>query len=182
MKYADIKKYDISNGVGIRVSLFVSGCNHHCKGCFNAEAWDFNYGNDFTNDIITEIIDSLKPDYINGLSLLGGEPLDPKNQEGILTLLRKVKEVYPNKNIWCYSGYLYEYLLEDSKTNDILKEVLSYLDILVDGKFDIDKKDITLLFRGSSNQRIIDVKKSLENNEIILSEKNRRRNEDAVKC
>lgn len=182
MKYADIKKYDISNGVGIRVSLFVSGCNHHCKGCFNAEAWDFNYGNDFTNDTIAEIIDSLNPDYINGLSLLGGEPLDPKNQEGILTLLRKVKEVYPNKNIWCYSGYLYEYLLEDAKTNDILKEILSYLDILVDGKFDIDKKDITLLFRGSSNQRIIDVKKSLENKKIVLSEKNRRRNEDAVKC
>ena len=100
MKYADIKKYDISNGVGIRVSLFVSGCNHHCKGCFNAEAWDFNYGKDFTDDTIAEIIDSLKPDYINGLSLLGGEPLDPKNQGGILTLLRKVKETYSYLNMF----------------------------------------------------------------------------------
>lgn len=182
MKYADIKKYDISNGVGIRVSLFVSGCNHHCKGCFNAEAWDFNYGKVFTDDTINEIIEALKPSYINGLSLLGGEPLDPKNQEGILQLLRKVKEVYPEKSIWCYSGYLYEYLLEQSKTNEITKEIISYLDILVDGKFDIDKKDITLLFRGSSNQRIIDVKNSLKENDLVLSEKNRRRNEDAVKC
>ena len=182
MKYADIKKYDISNGVGIRVSLFVSGCNHHCKGCFNAEAWDFNYGKDFTGDTINEIIEALKPNYINGLSLLGGEPLDPRNQEGILTLLRKVKKIYPDKNIWCYSGYLYEYLLEQAKTNDTTKEIMSYLDILVDGKFELDKKDITLLFRGSSNQRIIDVKKSLKENEIILSDKNRRRNEDAVKC
>lgn len=182
MKYADIKKYDISNGVGIRVSLFVSGCNHHCKGCFNAEAWDFNYGKDFTDDTINEIIEALEPSYINGLSLLGGEPLDPKNQEGVLQLLRKVKEVYPEKNIWCYSGYLYEYLLEQAKTNEITKEIISYLDILVDGKFEIDKKDITLLFRGSSNQRIIDVKKSLKEGNITLSEKNRRRNEDAVKC
>lgn len=182
MKYADIKKYDISNGVGIRVSLFVSGCNHHCKGCFNAEAWDFNYGKDFTDNTINEIIEALEPSYINGLSLLGGEPLDPKNQAGILKLLRKVKEVYPEKNIWCYSGYLYEYLLEQSKANNILNEIISNIDILVDGKFDIDKKDITLLFRGSSNQRIIDVKKSLKENKIVLSEKNRRRNEDAVKC
>lgn len=182
MKYADIKKYDISNGVGIRVSLFVSGCNHHCKGCFNAEAWDFNYGKDFTDNTINEIIEALEPSYINGLSLLGGEPLDPKNQAGILKLLRKVKEIYPEKNIWCYSGYLYEYLLEQAEINKITKEIISYLDILVDGKFEIDKKDITLLFRGSSNQRIIDVKKSLKENKIVLSEKNRRRNEDAVKC
>lgn len=182
MKYADIKKYDISNGVGVRVSLFVSGCNHHCKGCFNPEAWDFNYGKDFTNDTINEIIEALKPNYINGLSLLGGEPLDLKNQEGILSLLRKVKKIYPEKNIWCYSGYLYEYLLEQAKSNKVTKEILSYLDILVDGKFELDKKDITLLFRGSSNQRIIDVKKSLKENKVILSEKNKRRNEDAVKC
>jgi len=182
MKYADIKKYDISNGVGVRVSLFVSGCNHHCKGCFNPEAWDFNYGKDFTDGTINEIIEALEPSYINGLSLLGGEPLDIKNQESILKLLRKVKEVYPEKSIWCYSGYLNEYLLEQAKINNITKEIISYLDILVDGKFEIDKKDITLLFRGSSNQRIIDVKRSLEENNIVLSEKNRRRNEDAVKC
>jgi len=182
MKYADIKKYDISNGVGIRVSLFVSGCNHHCKGCFNTEAWDFNYGKDFTDETIKEIIEALKPSYINGLSLLGGEPLDLKNQDGILSLLREVKKIYPEKNIWCYSGYLYEYLLKQSTTNHTIKEILSYLDILVDGKFEIDKKDITLLFRGSSNQRIIDVKESLEKDKIILSDKNRRRNEDAVKC
>ncbi|MBE6153885.1 MAG: anaerobic ribonucleoside-triphosphate reductase activating protein [Firmicutes bacterium] len=182
MKYVDIKKYDIANGVGVRVSLFVSGCNHHCKGCFNAEAWDFNYGKDFNDETIDEIINALKPTYINGLSLLGGEPLDPKNQEGILKLLRKFNSEFPDKNVWCYSGYLYEYLLEQAKTNKTLKEILDYIDILVDGKFELDKKDITLLFRGSSNQRIINIKESLKNNKLILSDKNRRRNEDAIKC
>lgn len=182
MKYVDIKKYDISNGVGVRVSLFVSGCTHHCKGCFNAEAWDFNYGKDFNENTINEIVDALKPNYIKGLSLLGGEPLELVNQVGLLPLLRKVKKEYPDKDIWCYSGYLYEYLLEQSKIHEETKEILSYIDVLVDGKFEIDKKDPTLLFRGSSNQRIINLKKSLEKNDIILHEKNRRRNENAVKC
>ena len=181
MRYADIKKYDIANGIGVRVSIFVSGCTHHCKGCFNPEAWDFNYGKRFTKDTIDEIIDALSPSYIKGLSLLGGEPLDPNNQKGILSLLKKVKEIYPNKDIWCYSGYLYEYLIEQSKTKDDIKEILSYIDVLVDGKFELDKKDITLLFRGSSNQRVIDVKKSLKENKVVLHEKNKRRNENEVK-
>lgn len=182
MKYADIKKYDISNGVGVRVSLFVSGCTHHCKGCFNSEAWDFNYGKEFNDNTINEIIEALKPNYIKGLSLLGGEPLELVNQKGLLPLLRKVKKEYPNKDIWCYSGYLYEDLIEKSKKYDETKEILSYIDVLVDGKFEIDKKDPTLLFRGSSNQRIINLKETLSKKNLILHEKNKRRNEDEVKC
>ena len=183
MKYADIKKYDIANGVGVRVSLFVSGCTHHCKGCFNAEAWDFNYGKDFTDEVIEEIIDALKPDYISGLSLLGGEPLEVQNEAAVLSLIKKIKKVFGDtKNIWGYSGYLYEDLLKRAKSDDVTDEILHSIDILVDGKFEMDKKDITLFFRGSSNQRIIDVKESLKNNKVVLSEKNRRRNEDAVKC
>ncbi len=181
MKYADIKKYDISNGVGVRVSLFVSGCTHHCKGCFNEEAWDFNYGKDFTDETIKEIMDALSPSYIKGLSLLGGEPLEFVNQKGLLPLLRKVHEAYEDKDIWCYSGYLYEHLLEQAENHRETKELLSYIDVLVDGKFEMDKKDPTLLFRGSSNQRVIDVKKSLKENKVVLHEKNKRRNEETVK-
>ena len=173
MKYATIKKYDIANGPGVRVSLFVSGCNHHCKGCFNEEAWDFNYGNCFTNETIDEIIEALKPDYIKGLSLLGGEPFEQINQQGLLPLLKKVKEIYPNKTIWAYSGFLYEELLKMKyeETN----EILDLIDVLVDGKFDIDLKDPLLYFRGSSNQRIIDINETRKNKQIVLHEKNTRR-------
>ncbi len=174
MKYAKIKKYDVSNGVGVRVSLFVSGCTHHCKGCFNAEAWDFNYGTDFTEATIKEIIATLKPDYIRGLSILGGEPFELINQEGLLPLLKKVREVYQDKkDIWAYSGYLYEELKE--MKNKEIKEVLELIDVLVDGKFIEDLKDPLLYFRGSSNQRIIDMNKTRKSKKVILHEKNTRR-------
>ena len=170
MYYADIKKADVANGTGVRISLFVSGCTHHCKGCFNEEAWDFHYGNEFTNKEIEKIINLMDHPYIAGLTLLGGEPLEHVNQQGILPLLRKVKEKFPNKNIWCYSGYTFEkdILGRMCKEWEETKELLSYIDVLVDGKFEEDKKDIKLRFRGSSNQRIIDVKKSLEENKTVL--------------
>lgn len=170
MNYADIKQYDVANGLGVRVSLFVSGCTHHCKGCFNEVTWDFNYGKPFTEKEIDTIIDYLSPTYISGLTLLGGEPFEHCNQIGILPLLRRVKEVYPNKNIWCFSGYDFEkdilnrMCIEFKET----KEILSYIDILVDGKFKEDLKDLTLRFKGSSNQRIIMVQESLKSGKIVL--------------
>lgn len=174
MKYAKIKKTDVANGPGVRVSIFVSGCHHHCEGCFNSEAWDFNYGNDFTEDTIQEIIEAMNHDYITGLSLLGGEPFELINQKGLLPLLKKVKEVYPEKTIWAYSGFLYDELKEMDYPET--KEILSLIDVLVDGKFVESLKDPNLYFRGSSNQRVIDMKKTLKNNKIVLHEKNARRN------
>lgn len=171
MKYAKIKKCDVANGPGVRVSLFVSGCNHHCKNCFNREAWDFNYGKEFTEDEQNEIIEDLKPEYITGLSLLGGEPFERTNQEGLVPLIKKVKEKYPNKKIWCYTGFTFDNQIigemikkEGRKTT---KEMLENIDYIVDGKFIEELKDPKLRFRGSSNQRIIDVKKSLRENKII---------------
>lgn len=173
MKYATIKKHDIANGPGVRVSIFVSGCNHHCKGCFNEEAWDFNYGSDFTNEVVDEIINCLEPDYITGLSLLGGEPFEYVNQQGLLPLLKRVKELYPNKTIWAYSGFLYEELLK--MKYEETKEILDLIDVLVDGKFDIDLKDPLLYFRGSSNQRVIDMNETRKTGKVVLHEKNARR-------
>ncbi len=169
MNYADIKQYDVANGTGVRVSLFVSGCTHHCKECFNKEAWDFNYGKPFTDKEIEDIIQYLKPGYIAGLSLLGGEPFEPANQEGLLPLLREVKSTYPEKNIWCYSGYLFDKdILEHMcKESAITRELLSYIDILVDGEFVVAQKNLKVNFRGSDNQRIIDVKKSLETGDVV---------------
>ena len=170
MNYADIKRIDVANGTGIRVSIFVSGCTHHCKGCFNPETWDFAFGELFTEDKIDEIIEYMKPDYIKGLSVLGGEPFEYVNQQGLLPLLRKVKEVYPDKDIWCYSGYLYD---EDIVGKMMVKwpetrEMIKYIDILVDGKFVEELKDLKLRFRGSSNQRIIDVQKSLAQGKVVI--------------
>jgi len=173
MKYATIKKHDIANGPGVRVSIFVSGCHHHCKGCFNEEAWDFNYGNNFTEETMNEIIEALKPDHISGLSVLGGEPFELVNQQGLLPLLKKVKDLYPNKTIWAYSGFLYEELLK--MKYEETKEILDLIDVLVDGKFVEELKDPMLYFRGSSNQRVIDMKLTRKENEIILHEKNARR-------
>lgn len=161
MNYASIKACDVANGTGVRVSLFVSGCNHHCEGCFNHEAWDFNYGERFGEDQMVKIIDALAPDYISGLSLLGGEPLDPKNQAEVLKVVKKVKELYPNKTIWCYSGFTFEELLEMKKECVILEELLGNIDVLVEGRFVLALKQLGLKFRGSSNQRILDVSKSL---------------------
>ena len=168
MHFASIKNCDIANGVGVRISLFVSGCTHHCHNCFNQEAWDFNYGQQFTKTQEDQIIDLLKPDYIAGLSLLGGEPMEDLNQKGLLPFVKRVKEIYPNKTIWCYSGYTYEYLLEKSKTQEYTKELLSLIDVLFDGKYVEELHDLSLRFRGSSNQRIIDVPKTLQQNQIVL--------------
>lgn len=169
MNYADIKQYDVANGIGVRVSLFVSGCTHHCKECFNKEAWDFDYGKPFTDKEADDIISYLKPDYVAGLSLLGGEPLEPVNQEGLLPLLRRVHNEYPNKTVWCYTGYLFDkdILGRMCRESDVTKEILSYIDILVDGEFVLERKNLKVNFRGSDNQRIIDVKKSLETGEIV---------------
>ncbi len=170
MNYAAIKKCDIANGTGVRTSLFVSGCRHHCKGCFQPETWDFDFGNEFTSEIEDDIIESLEPDYIEGLTLLGGEPFEPENQRVLVKFLKRVREIYPDKSIWCYSGYLLdEELLKDSKARcEVTDEMLSYIDVLVDGEFVLEKKNIMLKFRGSENQRIINVKKSLETGEIVL--------------
>ena len=172
MKYANIKNYDIANGKGIRVSLFVSGCTHHCKGCFNELAWDFNFGEDFTQEVENQIIEMMKPSYIKGLTLLGGEPFEVSNQMALLPFIKRVKEIYPNKDIWAYTGYLFDQeLLNPSRARcDVTDELLSYIDILVDGRFVLELKDVALKFRGSENQRIIDVKKSLKENKVILIE------------
>lgn len=170
MNYSEIKECDIANGTGVRVTLFVSGCTHHCKGCFNEMTWDFGYGRAFGEEEIEKIIKLMEPSYIAGLTLLGGEPMEYVNQSGLLPLLRKVKEKYPDKTIWCYTGYLYEKdILEDfcGKWEET-KEILTYLDVLVDGEFVEKLKDISLRFRGSSNQRIIDIKKSLQAGATIL--------------
>lgn len=169
MNYADIKKIDVANGEGVRVSVFVSGCNHHCKGCFNQCAWDFNYGKEFSEKEEQQIIDYMNHDYISGLSLLGGEPLEPRNQEGLLPLVKKVKEKFPNKDIWCYTGFDFEKDVVEkmAKNNETTRELLKYIDIIVDGKFEEDKKDLKLQFRGSSNQKIVDVKKSLQTGKIV---------------
>lgn len=161
MNYANIKKYDIADGPGVRVSLFVSGCRHHCKGCFNSEAWDFEYGRPYTAETEAEILEALKPGYIAGLTLLGGEPFEPENQVELVTLLRKVRETYPEKSIWSYTGYVYDKdLVPGGRAyTDVTDEMLSYLDVLVDGPFVEELKDITLQFRGSSNQRIIKMDK-----------------------
>lgn len=170
MNYANIKKYDIANGPGVRVSLFVSGCTHHCPGCFNPETWDFNFGELFDSDVINEILEALEPSYIRGFSLLGGEPFEYKNQTGLLPLLKEIRNRFPNKDIWCYTGYNFETdILEDmAKKWPETNEMLSYIDILVDGEFVEAKKDLALRFRGSSNQRIIQVQESLKQNKVIL--------------
>lgn len=166
MYYGNIKYYDISNGDGVRTSLFVSGCNHHCKGCFNEVAWDFYYGKEFSYNTLKEILDSLKPDYIAGLSILGGEPLDYKNINAVSTIVEVVLKSFPNKSIWVYTGYTYEELLE--RNNLFTSLILNKIDVLVDGKFIEELKDISLKFRGSSNQRIIDMNKTRELGEIAL--------------
>ena len=170
MNYGEIKKCDIANGEGVRTSLFVSGCTHHCKGCFNPATWDFGFGRPYTAETEQEIIDSLKPDYVDGLSLLGGEPFEPANQRELVKLLRRVRAELPKKNVWCYTGYLFDAeLLSKSRARcEYTDEMLSMIDILVDGEFVEAKKNISLAFKGSENQRIIDVQKSLASGEVVL--------------
>lgn len=166
MHYANIKTMDVANGSGVRVSLFVSGCTHACKGCFNEIAWNFNYGKEFTNDTIDEILKACSKPFIEGLSLLGGEPMHPRNQKSLLPLILEFKKRFPKKSIWCYSGYIYETELKAPNGRahcEVTDQILENLDILVDGKFEEDLKDLKLKFRGSSNQRIIDLK----NNRIL---------------
>ena len=167
MNYATIKPRDIANGPGIRVSLFVSGCTHRCPGCFNAEAWDFNYGQPFDQSVIDRILEDLSPAYVKGLTLLGGEPFEPENQGAVVELLRRVKREMPEKSIWAFSGYLFDPDILSGRLGDT-REYLSYLDVLVDGPFIEAKKNLSLRFRGSENQRLIDVPASLRAGEIIL--------------
>lgn len=169
MKYATIKTVDIANGTGVRVSLFVSGCTHRCPECFNEIAWDFNYGQEFNQETIDLILKALEPSHIAGLTLLGGEPMELVNQEGLIPLLQQVRKMYPDKDIWCYTGYLYEDLIPGGKVHGPYSdEILSYLDILVDGPFILAQKNIRLKFRGSENQRIIDVKRTNQSRQIVL--------------
>ena len=168
MNYATIKKHDVANGVGIRVSLFVSGCTHHCKGCFNAEAWDFDYGTPYTQNVEQEILHALEPSYVRGLSLLGGEPFEIQNQPDLLALLVKVKERFPAKSVWCYSGYTLEDDILSGRLGENALQMLRYIDVLVDGEFVEAKKDLSLRFRGSSNQRIIDIPSTLASGETVI--------------
>ncbi len=167
MNYADIRPIDVANGPGIRVSLFVSGCTHHCEGCFNPETWDFDFGTPFGEEQMEAILAHLKPGHIRGLSLLGGEPFEPENQSAVLALVRRVREVYPNKDIWCYSGYLFE-RLRDGKVGEHSRELLEQLDVLVDGPFVLAQKELSLRFRGSANQRLVDVPASLRSGAVVF--------------
>ena len=171
MNYGAIKFCDIANGIGIRTVLFVSGCTHHCKGCFQPETWDFAYGQPYTEVTEQQILDSLAPAYIHGLTLLGGEPMEPDNQRTLLPLLRRLKAEYPRKTVWCYSGYTYEELTGVSRARcEVTDEMLSLIDVLVDGEFVLEKKNISLRFRGSENQRLIDLPKTREQGTVVVWE------------
>ena len=170
MNFATIKNCDIANGPGVRVSLFVSGCTHHCKGCFNEIAWDFGYGEPFTQETVDLILQMLSPDYIQGLTLLGGEPFEPQNQGAVLDLVRQVRQRYPQTSVWAYSGYLFDKDILPGRLgdSDVTQELVSLLDVLVDGPFVENQKDLSLRFRGSRNQRLIDVPASLQAGSVIL--------------
>ncbi len=170
MFYGEIKERDIANGIGVRVSLFVSGCTNRCKGCFNKQTWDFNFGEEYTVETENRIIELLKPDFVTGLTLLGGEPFEPKNQEELLKLTDRVKKEMPNKTIWCYTGFTYEKLKTDGEycRTEFTDRMLNNIDVLVDGKFVEEKKNIRLKFRGSENQRIIDLNKTRAEKRVVL--------------
>ncbi len=168
MNYGAIKETDIANGTGIRVSLFVSGCTHRCKNCFNPETWDFNFGTPFDASTEEHIISLLSPSYINGLSVLGGEPFEPQNQRALYPFLKKVRDAYPHKDIWVYSGYTFESEIQSGKAHcEVTDEILKLIDVLVDGEFIEELKNIRLKFRGSENQRIINVQRSIETGETV---------------
>ena len=162
MRYNKIRKMDISNGPGVRVSIFMQGCHFHCKDCFNSETWDFKGGKEYTDETINRVLELCEKEYIVGLSILGGEPLHPKNIDGTTKLAKMFKEKYPNKNLWVWTGFLFE----NVKDNEVFK----YIDVLVDGQFKTELFDPTLRWKGSSNQRVIDVKKSLDKGKIVLLE------------
>lgn len=170
MNYGEIKKTDIANGEGVRVSLFVSGCRRHCKNCFNKVTWDFGYGKPFTEETQNELLEALAPAHIAGLTLLGGDPMEPENQRALLPFVKRVRRELPQKTIWCYTGYTFhEGALEEQEANcEVTKEFISLLDVLVDGRFIEELKDIRLVFRGSSNQRVIDVQRTLKSGNVVL--------------
>ena len=171
MYYSVIKPVDIADGIGVRVSLFVSGCTHHCKGCFQPQTWAFDYGQPYTKETEEQLLSLLAPSYIRGLTLLGGEPMEPDNQRALLSLLRRVREELPQKDIWCYSGYTLEELKGDSRARcEVTDEMLSLIDVLVDGEFVEEKRNISLKFRGSENQRLIDLKKTLAQGSVVAYE------------
>ncbi len=176
MHYSTIKDCDIANGIGVRITLFVSGCTNHCKNCFQPQTWDFDFGEPFTEETEEKLLEMLKPDYISGLTLLGGEPMEPQNQRALVPFLKKVRKAYPNKNIWCFTGFTYEVLKTDGSHPrcEVTDEMLSLIDVLVDGKYVDELKDLTLQFRGSSNQRLIDMVKTRENGEVTLLPNNDR--------
>ena len=164
MNYASIRTCDVANGEGVRVTLFVSGCTHRCKGCFNPDQWDFAYGEPFTREVEDGLLESLAPDFISGLSVLGGEPMEPENQRELVTFVQNFKALYPKKTVWCYSGYTWEQLTGTEPCTarcEVTDELLALLDVLVDGRFVEAEHDISLRFRGSRNQRLLDVPKSL---------------------
>ncbi len=176
MHYSTIKDCDIANGIGVRITLFVSGCTNHCKNCFQPQTWDFDFGEPFTEETEEKLLQMLKPDYINGLTLLGGEPMEPQNQRALVPFLKRVREAYPNKNVWCFTGFTYEILKTDGSHPrcEVTDEMLSLIDVLVDGRYVDELKDLTLQFRGSSNQRLIDMVKTRENGEVTLLPNNDR--------
>lgn len=173
MNYGQIKNCDIANGEGVRVTLFVSGCTNRCKGCFQPETWDFNYGQPYTQETEDEIIKLLEPAYINGLTLLGGEPFEPENQRVLVSLVKKVKILYPNKTVWAFTGFTLEQLMHQAPHPrcEVTQNLLFNIDVLVDGKFEADKKNIRLKFRGSENQRLIDLPKTFKAGNIVLWDK-----------
>ncbi len=168
MNYSAIKNYDIANGLGVRVTLFVSGCTHHCEGCFNEETWSFSSGKPFTKETEDEIIKLLSPDYIKGLTLLGGEPMEKVNQAALYPFVKRVKEAYPDKNIWCYSGYTLDEITKGRAHTDVTDALLGFIDVLVDGEFKKELYSVALKFRGSSNQRVIDLKETLKQGKTVL--------------
>lgn len=173
MNWAEIKTTDIANGEGVRTSLFVSGCRHQCKNCFNEIAWDFGYGELFTEETMNRIFESVDHDWINGITLLGGEPFEPENQRVLVPFLVMFKEKFPTKDIWCYTGFTIEQILGKSEpvsraVTDVSNEMLSLIDVLVDGPYVDDLHDISLKFRGSSNQRVIDVARTLDSKKVVL--------------
>ncbi|WP_449148483.1 anaerobic ribonucleoside-triphosphate reductase activating protein [Stomatobaculum sp.] len=172
MNYGQVFYADTANGIGARISLFVSGCTHHCPGCFNEETWDFNFGDPFTKEVEDDIIEHLRPSYIDGLSLLGGEPMEAQNQRALLPFLERVKQEVPHATVWIYSGYTFEELLDTENRRchtEVTRRILELADILVDGKFILAEKDVKLRFRGSRNQRILELKESLKENRPVHS-------------
>lgn len=171
MNYAEIKKNDIANGLGVRVSLFVSGCRKHCKNCFQPETWAFDFGKPFTEETEEELLEALRPSYVSGLTLLGGDPMEPENQAALLPFLKKVKQTYPEKDIWCFTGGIYEELVPGGKDYcAVTEEFLGFVDVLIDGPFVEELKNLRLRFRGSENQRLIDLNKTRESGTLTLLE------------